>query len=43
MITALDDSINVNQAFKSGCEAYIVKPFERKKIISQLHDLGLDS
>lgn len=41
MTTALSDSHNVLKAFNGQCEAYIVKPVTREKIVSQLVDLGL--
>lgn len=39
--TALDNSANVMGAFKSGCEAYIVKPFSKRKLLSEMEKLGL--
>lgn len=41
MITAMDDKKNVFQAFKGGCEAYIVKPVERTKLMEAIARLGL--
>ena len=41
MTTALSDSHNVLKAFNGQCEAYIVKPVTREKIVNQLIDLGL--
>lgn len=41
MITAMDDKKNVFQAFKGGCEAYIVKPVERNKLMEAIARLGL--
>jgi two-component system, chemotaxis family, chemotaxis protein CheY len=41
MITAMDDKKNVFQAFKGGCEAYIVKPVERDKLMEAIARLGL--
>lgn len=41
MTTALDDSNNVLSAFKSGCEGYIVKPYNKQKIFEKLEELGL--
>jgi len=41
MTTALDDSKNVLSAFKSGCEGYIVKPYNKQKIFEKLEELGL--
>ena len=36
MTTALSDAQNILKAFNCQCEAYIVKPITRKKIIDQL-------
>lgn len=41
MITVHKESNNVFPAFKSGCEAYLVKPIEPDKIKSTLKDLKL--
>ncbi|MCB0344493.1 MAG: response regulator [Bdellovibrionales bacterium] len=41
MISALDDSGNILNAFQVGCEAYLTKPIETKKLINQLKELGL--
>ena len=41
MTTALADPKNVMQAFKGQCEAYLVKPFRKDKLMEILHDLGL--
>jgi len=41
MTTALDDSKSVLNAFKAGCEGYIVKPYNRQKIYGKLEELGL--
>tara|TARA_B110000483_G_scaffold136605_1_gene163346 strand:+ start:3077 stop:3472 length:396 start_codon:yes stop_codon:yes gene_type:complete len=41
MITAMDDKKNVFQAFKSGCESYIVKPIEQIKLMEAISRLGL--
>lgn len=41
MITALSDSGNVMKSFVSQCEAYIVKPLDRSKILKELGTLGL--
>jgi two-component system chemotaxis response regulator CheY len=40
MTTALDDSRNVMGAFRSGCEAYLVKPIEKKNLLEELEKLG---
>jgi len=42
MTTALGDSKNVLSAFKSGCEGYIVKPYNRSQIYDKLDELGVN-
>ena len=41
MVTALSDKDNIINAFKSGCEAYIVKPIEKSKIVEEIKKLEL--
>lgn len=41
MITALGDSKNVMGAFRTGCEAYIVKPMKKEKLLEEIEKLGL--
>lgn len=41
MTTALSDSDNVTNAFHSKCDAYMVKPVERAKLLRQLRKLEL--
>ena len=41
MTSALDDSQNVIEAFRSQCEGYLVKPVEKKALLDQLCKLGL--
>ncbi len=41
MTTALSDAKNVMNAFKEQCEAYLVKPVRREKLIQTLRDLKL--
>jgi len=41
MTTALHDSKNIIQAFKSQCDGYLVKPIDRRKLVDQLQSLGL--
>jgi two-component system chemotaxis response regulator CheY len=43
MTTALDDSASVMNAFKSGCEGYIVKPFSKRNLLKEMEKLGLIS
>lgn len=41
MVTALEDSKSVLSSFKDGCEGYLIKPFDKKKIEKELKKLGL--
>jgi two-component system chemotaxis response regulator CheY len=41
MTTALSDSKNVISAFKSQCDGYLTKPLDKRKLLEQLHNLGL--
>jgi two-component system, chemotaxis family, chemotaxis protein CheY len=41
MTSALADGPNVLQAFREQCEAYLVKPIERAKLVDQLRTFGL--
>jgi two-component system chemotaxis response regulator CheY len=41
MTTALDESKSVIQAFRSLCDAYLVKPINKAKFLAQLRDFQL--
>ena len=41
MTTALSDPRNVMKAFSGQCEAYLVKPVKREKLLETLRDLKL--
>jgi len=41
MTSALSDKKNILQAFKSQCEAYIVKPVSQEKLDKHLEEFGL--
>ena len=41
MTTCLSDYRNIMDAFRGQCDAYVVKPVERSKLMMQLHQLGL--
>ncbi len=41
MTTALGDSRNVMSAFRTGCEAYVVKPITKEKLLEEIEKLGL--
>ena len=40
MVTALRDKENVLSAFHEGCEYYLVKPFQQKKLFELLEAMG---
>ncbi len=41
MITVLDDNKSILQAFRTGCEGYITKPIDKKKLMARIEELGL--
>jgi two-component system, chemotaxis family, chemotaxis protein CheY len=41
MTTALSDSANILSAFNAQCEAYLVKPIAKQKLMAQISKLGL--
>jgi two-component system chemotaxis response regulator CheY len=41
MTTVMDDPKSIMGAFKSQCEAYLLKPVEKSKLMEQLSKLGL--
>jgi len=41
MTTALGDFENIKRAFIGQCEAYLVKPVEKQKLLEKLVELGL--
>ncbi len=41
MTTALGDKTTVLNCFKNGCEAYLVKPIMKDKLIAKMQELGL--
>ncbi len=41
MTTAISDPRIIMKAFKDQCEAYLIKPIERKKLLDTLTQLGL--
>jgi len=41
MTTALDDCENIKTAFKEQCEAYLIKPISKSKLLKILSDFGL--
>ncbi len=43
MTTALSDYKNVSKAFRSECDAYLIKPIEKKKLLETLEELELTS
>jgi two-component system, chemotaxis family, chemotaxis protein CheY len=40
MVTALDDSKNIMNAFRGQCEGYLVKPITKEMIENQMKTLG---
>lgn len=43
MTTALGDSNNILSSFREGCEAYIVKPIKKEKLLEEIEKLGVGS
>ncbi len=41
MTTVVDDPKSIMGAFRSQCEAYILKPVDKKKLMEQIGKLGL--
>ena len=42
MTTALDDAKNIEEACAEGlCEAYLVKPIDKNKLVAKMTELGL--
>ncbi len=41
MTTALEDHVNVLQAFRSTADGYVVKPIEKRKLFELLGELGV--
>jgi two-component system chemotaxis response regulator CheY len=41
MTTALSDTENMNQAMKNSCDAYLVKPINKSKLLDHLKSFGL--
>ena len=40
MTTALDDSDNIKTSFREQCEAYLIKPIIKDKLVQKLESLG---
>jgi len=40
MVTALGDKTNILSAFHEGCEYYLVKPFQQRKLMELLKEMG---
>jgi len=41
MTTALGDARNIMKSFREQCEAYIVKPIDKNKLLNEIKSLGL--
>jgi len=39
--TVLDDRENITKAFKGQCEAYLIKPIDKEKLLQEVKSLGL--
>ena len=42
MTTSLEDKQSIRDAFQYSADGYVVKPIEKKKLISTLDEIGLD-
>ena len=42
MTTSLEDHTNIRNAFAALADGYVIKPIERKKLITILQDVGLE-
>ncbi len=40
MTTALSDTVNVVESFKGQCDAYLVKPIDKKLLVREIAELG---
>ena len=41
MLTTSKTSDSILSSFNEGCEAYVVKPIEKKKLFGEMEKLGL--
>lgn len=41
MVSAVSDSKSIMQAFRSGCESYIVKPVKKAELFEEMTKLGI--
>ncbi|MCP5047269.1 MAG: response regulator [bacterium] len=41
MTSAMVDNKNILESFRTGCEGYITKPIDKKKLIEKINELGL--
>jgi two-component system, chemotaxis family, chemotaxis protein CheY len=41
MTTAKNLSKDVFEAFKTGCESYLIKPIKKKDVVAEIEKLGL--
>ncbi len=41
MTTSHSDSQNIIGSFREGCEAYLIKPIEKDKLLKEMSNLGL--
>ena len=38
---ALSDSENIMGSFREGCEAYLIKPIQKNKLLKEMSNFGL--
>jgi DNA-binding response OmpR family regulator len=43
MTTALSDTANVVESFKSHCDAYLVKPIDRATLVREIAEMGFNT
>lgn len=41
MTTALNDRKNILEAFRSQCEAYLIKPIDKEKLLEHIRNFGM--
>lgn len=41
MVTVMTDGLSFMESFKEGCEGYLIKPFDRRSVMSAISKIGL--
>jgi two-component system chemotaxis response regulator CheY len=41
MVSAVSDNKSIFKSFRNGCEAYVLKPLNKEKLVDQIRKLGL--